>query len=155
MNKRSISKAASEVQVSPEAGPELRFAIDPAVIEARGREATVVLESRLCKACRAEVKSSKTTKKVQFADLRKLIRQHCQNDPEFFTPHLSIVETAFRLLLLAARDPVSLGALHERITQLWMDSPSPRHISAEDLGRMLLHDAYYGIVEVKPVEAKA
>ena len=153
--RRASKTAAPVVESPPEAGPELRFALDAGAIEARGREAVTVIESRLCQASRDKAKPSKTGKRAGFADLRKLVRRHCQDDPEFLGPRLSVVETAFRLLLLAPKEPVSLSALHEQLSQLWMTSPWPRHVSVESLGRMLLHDTYYGIVETEGRDEKA
>ena len=146
---RAVKSGASAAESPPETGPKLGFALDARAIEARGREAATVIESRLCPASRDKVKPSKAGKKPGFADLRKLVRRYCQDAPEFLTPYLPVVETAFRLLLLTPREPVLLTTLHEQITRLWMNSPWPRSVSIGSLERMLLHDTYYGIVEVK------
>ena len=132
--------------------PELRFALDPRAMEARGVEAATVLGSRLCEASRAKIKSPQTAQKMQFADLRKLIRQNCHDDPEFLSPNLPVVETAFRVLLIAPKEPVPLSVLHDQIARIWSESSWPRHISAESLARVLLHDTYYGVVGVKSEE---
>ena len=129
---------------------EPRYALDPQVIEARGRVATALVESRLCTASREKRKAGQGTLKAKFAALRKLLRDNCQRDTEYLHSQLPIMETAFRLLLIAPREPVALSTLHEQVDELWSNSTWPRHISAEALARVLSHDDYYGIVEVTP-----
>jgi hypothetical protein len=134
---------------STEEYQEPRFAIDLKTIEAQGRMPTVILASRMCAASKAKLKSPEAVHEMSFAQLRKLIRQNCRKDPEYLSPHLPVMETAFRILLASPKEPVSLSALHDQITQLWIGLPWPRQISIESLARVLSHDSYYGMVVVE------
>ena len=139
-------------KTAPEETPEPYYAIDPAAIEALGRSATVVVASRLCEAAREKAGPPEKLRSVKFADLRKLLRQHCKDDAEFLNPQLPIAETVFRLLLIMQDGPVALSTLHNEVARLWMDATWPRNISTEALARVLSNDRYYGVVEVAPQE---
>ncbi len=146
MATRSTAGPREESASEEHDGP--RYALDPQLIEANGRVATTLLESRMCEASREKRKASQGTLASQFAALRKLIRDNCQRDAEYLHSQLPVMETAFRLLVIAPLEPVALSTLHGQIDELWSDSTWPRHISAEALGRVLGNDDYYGIVEV-------
>jgi hypothetical protein len=139
---------------SPEvSGTEIQerfFAINPNAIEAAGRSVNALLSSRLCEASRAKLKSSDAWKTMKFRELRRLIKQNCVTDPEFFNPQFSVMEMSFRILLTHPKDPLSLTQLHYEIMHVWMESSWPRHIDIASLGRVLTHDTYYGVVEVTP-----
>ena len=127
---------------------EPRYIIDPQRIEDRGRAASALLESRMCAESREKLGSRFETARSDFAELRRLIRDNCQLDANYLHSHLPIMETAFRLLLIAPREPVVLSTLHGQIDDLWSSAPWPRQISAKALARILGSDGYYGIVEV-------
>ena len=128
--------------------PMPAYTIDPQAIEAHGRMVSTMIESRLCDGGRAKLKSPDALQTMKFAQIQRLLRQQCSSDPEFLNPQMPVMEAAFRLLLTSTEDSVPLELLHGQITQLWMDSPWPRHISIESLARVLAHDQYYGVVSV-------
>jgi hypothetical protein len=135
-------------QQQPEEQPMPAYTIDPHAIEAHGRMISTMIESRLCDGGRAKLKSPDALQTMKFVQIRRLLRQHCSNDPAFLNPQMPVMEAAFRFLLMSSEDSVPLELLHGQIAQLWMDSPWPRHISIESLARVLAHDQYYGVVPV-------
>ena len=124
---------------------EPSFAIDPKRIEAFGRSVAIVVGDRLCEGARAKLKPGDWRTRP-FKELRKLVRDHCVNDPEYLSAQAPVLEAIFRLLLVMPEEPVSLSELHAQVTRLWMTSPWPRHITVEALGQVLARDSYYGIV---------
>ena len=146
MTTQPAAETASEETTEP------YYTVDLAAVEALGRSAAAVVASRLCEAAREKVGSPENLRSAKFADLQKLLRQHCKNDSEFLNPQLPIAETVFRLLLITQDGPVALSTLHNEVARLWMDATWPRNISTEALARVLSNDSYYGIVEVAPQE---
>ena len=131
-----------------QAEPEISYVIDHQVIEARGRSATALVRSRLCEASKSKLRSGQSLHTMGFQALRRLVRQHCREDPDYLNPNLPVMEVAFRILLATQKEPVPLSEIHWQLSRIWMDAPWPRHITPEGLARVLAHDTYYGVVEV-------
>ena len=80
MTTQPAAETASEETTEP------YYTVDLAAVEALGRSAAAVVASRLCEAAREKVGSPEKLRSAKFADLQKLLRQHCKNDPEFLNP---------------------------------------------------------------------
>lgn len=125
------------------------YAIRPETIEARGRSLGAVIGGRLCPTAVGKLKDPGAVSTMTYKELRNLARKECADDPEYLSPQAPVLETAFKLLLVAPGDHVNAHDLHGAISDLWMTSIRPRHISAEALTRVLDRDTYYGIVRVE------
>ena len=130
------------------AAKEPRYAIDPGVIEAQGRSPSLVVGDRLCEAAMAKLKSRDAWRTMSYAQLRQLARRNCAGQEGYLLPRQPLIETVFRMLLATREDELSLSAIHEELSELWVGSPWPRHIAAESLRRVLDASARYGIVPV-------
>ena len=133
------------------------YTTDFDLIEAQGRDPEALVGSRRCKACRAappRAAAKGKKKKASAKDHRKRIQTHCSQQPDYLEPDLPLQELAFRLLL-AAPEPLSLSALHQRFSDLWVGAASPRHIGREALDRVLAHSMYYGTVQVNKEEGES
>ena len=128
---------------------KLSYTIRPDLIEAQGRSVNTIVAERLCTQSLQKVKSPEALRKMSFKQLRNLARRNCANDPDYIPSQAPVLEAAFRMLLSAPTDSLSLNAIHARITDLWSSSPRPRHISEESLARVLSHDTRYGIAEAE------
>jgi hypothetical protein len=122
------------------------YVIDPKIIEAGGRDSSVLVGSRLCNSCQNGIDPSQFAPKVRFSELVKVMRSHCSNTTEYLDSSLPTMEIAFRLLLLKGNKFTSLGGIHDQISKILMNADWPRYISEQDLEKMLSHDTYYGIV---------
>ncbi len=137
--------------------PESIYTTNFDLIEALGRDPEALVGSRRCKTCKAAPARGGTKdkpKKASAKDHRKRIQTHCSRQPDYLEPDLPLQELAFRLML-AAPEPLSLSALHQRFSDLWVGAASPRHIGREALDRVLAHGAYYGTVQVNKEEESA
>ena len=124
------------------------YAIRPDVIEARGRSLGTIVGGRLCPTAVAKLKEPGAALTMTYKELRNLAKKECSDDPEYLSPQAPVLETAFKLLLVAPADHLSAEDLHNAISDLWMTAIRPRHISIEALNRVLGQDTYYGIVRV-------
>ena len=138
---------------STEERQEPSYYIDIARIEAQGRSSEVLVGDRRCDSCKAlppkkPPKGKKATPVPQ--QYMACIRTHCGQQPDYLSSEMPVLETSFRLMMAAKEQPVPLGDLHQRLSDLWINSPLPRHITREALARVLAHDTYYGMVVVEP-----
>ena len=140
-----------KVGEQPESGeqaeaPEPRYSVDPAAIEALGRSVSLVIGERLCEAALAKLKEPDAWRSMSYKELRKLLRENCSDQEGYLSPQHPLLETVARILLTSKADAVALHDLHDEISDLWMTSPWPRHISIESLQRVLDNGLGYGIV---------
>jgi len=124
------------------------YAIRPDIIEAHGRSLGTVVGARLCPTAVAKLKDPRATLTMTYKELRNLAKKECSDDLNYLSPQAPVLETAFKLLLVAPGDWLSAEDLHSAISDLWMTAIRPRHISIEALTRVLNRDSYYGIVRV-------
>lgn len=131
------------------AAAEPAYSIDPNAIARQGRAIGDLAADRLCAGALTKVKRGASLREADLADVRTLAREQCGSDPEFLSARLPVLEAVFRVLLVSKEEAVPVSALAERLTELWKDTPWPRHITTETLERLLAHANYYGIMRVK------
>ena len=81
------------------------------------------------------------------ADLLATIKDCCSKAPEFITYRLPILEGVFRLLLANGNQPLDVEELGKQLRER-LDGDAYR-TSPEILSRLLGHDQYYGLRQVK------
>ena len=124
---------------------EPRYAVEPSLIEARGQSVAMVLGDRLCEAARAKLKSPDAWRSMTYKEIRKLMKDNCSGQQGYLEPQQPILETVVRVLLSARADSLSLGEIHDELSDLWVTAPWPRHISSEALQRVLDNATHCGI----------
>ncbi len=143
---------------STEEGQELSYYIDIDRIEAHGRSAEALVGDRRCDTCKALPPKNPPKGKKAIPVPRQYmntIRTHCGQQPDYLSPEMPVLETSFRLMMAAKTQPVTLSDLHQQLSDMWINSPLPRHITREALARVLAHDTYYGMAVIEPeVEEK-
>jgi hypothetical protein len=103
-----------------------KFHIDFDWWERESREFRVYLASHLCpehKAAFADVDNTDVVDVVdpETAEVRKedsiqhLLRSHCSKQPDFITPHTSLVDAVFRVFIANGNQPLSPEELADRI----------------------------------------
>ncbi len=137
-----------QTQQAAPASAEAMYTIRSESIEAQGRSISLVIGERLCHRAVTKAGDMATIKSKSFKQLRDLARKECSGDPEYLSPQAPVLEAAFKLLFMAPNDGLSLAALHSALSDLWMTSARPRHISMQALARVLTQDTYYGIAQV-------
>lgn len=125
------------------------YHIRPEIIEAHGRSVSLIVGDRLCGAAFAKMKSPDAWRTMTYKELRKLAKENCGNQEGYITAQQPVVEAAFKLLLAAPRDTLSLTEIHERLSDIWLIAPWPRHIGRESLQRVLDNAARHGILRVE------
>ncbi len=125
---------------------ESRYTIMPEVLESQGRSMAAIVASRLCAECAEHADAPLWS--LSFNKLRALAREHCADAADFVPSQAPVLEAAFRLLLISPEDEVPLSALHEQLSELWVNALRAQTISPEALARVLRYDTRYGIVEL-------
>lgn len=125
---------------------EHAYAFSPEVITALGLSIPVVVGERLCDAALATLKEDDTWRTMSYKELRKLFRDNCNDQDGYLSPQAPLLETIVRMLLSAKKDAVTVSELHSVLSDLWITSPWPRHISIESMQRVLDNGTAYGIV---------
>jgi len=125
---------------------EHAYAFSPEVITALGLSIPVVVGERLCDAALAKLKEDDTWRTMSYKELRKLFRDNCNDQDGYLSPQAPLLETIVRMLLSAKKDAVTVSELHSVLSDLWITSPWPRHISIESMQRVLDNGTAYGIV---------
>jgi hypothetical protein len=133
----------AEVEV---AEVEPTYSFSPEAIEAMGQSIPIVLGDRLCDAALAKLKEDNAWRTMTYKELRKLFRDNCADQDGYLSPQAPLLETVVRMLLTAKKDSVALTDVHADISDLWITSPWPRHISIESMQRVLDNGLRYGIV---------
>ncbi len=137
-----------QTQQTPATAAEAMYAVRPEFIEAQGRSLGAVIGERLCAGAVTKGGGHTAIMSKSFKQLRDLARRACSDDPEYLSPQAPVLESVFKLLLVAPNDGLSLAALHSAISDLWMTSARPRYISIGALARVLTQDRYYGVGQV-------
>ena len=84
---------------------------------------------------------------IPAVELLSTIRDCCSKTPGFITSKLPILESVFRLFLANGNQPLDLEELEKHLRE--QSSGYTSHTSAEMLSRLLSHDQYYGLHQVK------
>lgn len=79
------------------------------------------------------------------------IRRHCKDDADFITQSMPLQEIVFRTLLLHGAEPMTLGQLHQELTERWSSLLRPISVTVSGLARILDTDQFYGFESI-PVE---
>ena len=79
------------------------------------------------------------------------IRRHCKDDADFITQAMPLQEIVFRTLLLHGAEPMTLGQLHQELTERWSSLLRPISVTVSGLARILDTDQFYGFESI-PVE---
>jgi hypothetical protein len=125
---------------------EHAYAFSPEVITALGLSIPVVVGERLCDAALAKLKEDDTWRTMSYKELRKLFRDNCNDQDGYLSAQAPLLETVVRMLLSAKKDAVTVSELHSVLSDLWITSLWPRHISIESMQRVLDNGTAYGIV---------
>jgi hypothetical protein len=83
---------------------------------------------------------------MSYKELRKLFRDNCNDQDGYLSAQAPLLETVVRMLLSAKKDAVTVSELHSVLSDLWITSLWPRHISIESMQRVLDNGTAYGIV---------
>jgi len=95
--------------------------------------------------CRERLKSGGA--EISASELLSTIKDCCSKTPGFITRKLPILESIFRLFLANGNQPLDLEELSEKLRELL--EGDTRRTSTEVLSRLLSHDRYYGLRQVK------
>lgn len=79
------------------------------------------------------------------------IRGHCAGDTDFIRQSMPLQEIVFRTLLLDADSTMTLGQLHQELTERWSSAIRPITVTLCGLARILDSDEFYGF-EAIPVD---
>ena len=119
------------------------------VIERQGRSLQMVVGDRLCEGARLKLEEPTGGDTLTFKELRKLLKDNCGGQEGYLLPQAPLLETVARMLLIAKHDSLSLTEIHGYVSELWITSPWPRHISRESLQRVLDNGLSYAVVRLK------
>jgi hypothetical protein len=103
-----------------------KFHIDFDWWERESREFRVYLASHLCPEHKAAFADAEGTDVVDVVDaetaevrkedgIQHLLRSHCSRQPDFITPHTSLVDAVFRVYIANGNQPLSPEELADRI----------------------------------------
>ena len=72
------------------------------------------------------------------------IRAHCADDPDYIRQSMPLQEIVFRTLLLADDQTLTLGELHNELTERWSSPIRPITVTVAGLAKILDSDEFYG-----------
>jgi hypothetical protein len=121
--------------------PASGWFIDRDWLKQNNRSLSALARSSLCARCRKQ--SDAEEKELTETELLKTIKSCCQQDPEYITEHMPILESIFRLLLANGNRPLSLDELARQLSERRGGFGS--HTPREALSRLLAGDQYYGL----------
>jgi hypothetical protein len=150
-----------------QAASTTRYCIDVGWYEKQGRSFRLLVESRLCPACRERIgtqveervpvvnakgKVVYEARSVPFpANPIAQIRDCCSRAKGFIHPNLPLREVIFRILLANGNQPLDIEEIYQQLD--WMGyGERTRFVSPALLRRLLENDDYYGIRSIPPAE---
>ena len=142
----TIDETDGTVEVA-EKEPSYFFSLE--VIERQGRSIQMIVGDRLCEGARLKLEGPNGWNTLTFKELRKLLKDNCADQDGYLLPQAPLLETVARMLLVAKHDSLSLSEIHRDVSDLWITSPWPRHISKESLKRVLDNGLLYAVVRTK------
>ena len=77
-------------------------------------------------------------------DLNAEIRAHCADDPDFIRQSMPLQEIVFRTLLLADDQTMTLGEIHNELSERWSSPIRPITVTLAGLSKILDNDVFYG-----------
>ena len=80
------------------------------------------------------------------------IRRHCKDDADFIAQSMPLQEIVFRTLLLNGDEPLTLGQLHQELTERWSSPLRPITVTLSGLARILDSDLFYGFESIPVAE---
>ena len=125
--------------------PKTLWSIDLSWYQQNNRSFSTLAQSCLCPKCAKRLNAGK--KEIPADELLSTIKDCCSHAPDFITERLPITESVFRLFLVNGNQPLDLEELEKQLSQ-WLDGDTYR-TSPEILSRLLSHDQYYGLRQVK------
>ena len=139
----------STVSVNPRLeGLEYRFSLDR--LAELNRSAVPLLVPRLNAACPSYGKT--LTETDDPVALLAEIRANCADDDNYIRQSMPLQEIAFRTLLLADDQTLTLRELHYELTERWSSPIRPITVTVSGLARILDSDVFYGFESVAPPE---
>ena len=131
----------STISVNPRLeGLEYRFSLDR--LAELSRSAVPLLAARLNAACPSYRKAPTETDDP--VALLAEIRANCADDDDYIRQSMPLQEIAFRTLLLADDQTLTLGELHHELTERWSSPIRPITVTVQGLARILDSDVFYG-----------
>ena len=121
-------------------GVEYRFNLDR--LSELNRSPLPLLQARLNVSCPSYAKAA-----TELGDPNTLIaeiRTNCADDPDFIRQSMPLQEIVFRTLLLADDQTMTLGEIHQLLTERWSSPIRPITVTIAGLARILNSDAFYG-----------
>ncbi len=129
-------------------GLEYRLSLER--LETLNRSPIPLLLSRLNTGCPSY---GKTPAEIDdAAALIAEIRAHCAGDDDFIRQAMPLQEILFRTLLLNGDDPMTLGELHQELTERWSSPIRPITVTLSGLARILDGDEFYGFEALPSAE---
>ena len=83
------------------------------------------------------------------------IRAHCADDPNFIRQSMPLQEIVFRTLLLADDQTMTLGAIHNDLSERWSSPIRPITVTVAGLSKILDNDVFYGFELIPAPEPEA
>ena len=123
----------------------MRWFIDFDWYRQSNRSFFTLAQDYLCPKCREQLEAGKA--EIPADELLSTIRDCCSKSPGFITSRLPILESVFRLFLANGNQPLDLEELGKQLNERF--GGYTYNASAEILSRLLSHDQYYGLRQVK------
>ena len=129
-------------------GLEYRFSPDR--LAELNRAPVPLLLARLTTGCPSY---GKTVADINSVDtLIAELRGHCAGDTDFIRQSMPLQEIVFRTLLLDADSKMTLGQLHQELTERWSSAIRPITVTLSGLARILDNDEFYGFAAIPVAE---
>lgn len=123
-----------------------RYFIDLKWYEENNRSFLDLAQSRLCSACRDNLKAKQAKEKPH--DPIIAIRDCCSKAKDYIAPNLPLMETIFRIFLANGNQPLSLEEISQQLLEQYGKASSVT--TPEILHRLLEKDRYYGLRLAEP-----
>lgn len=127
---------------------EYRFSLER--LAELNRSPVPLLLARLNTACPSYGKTSADVDNPN--KLNAEIRAHCADDPNFIRQSMPLQEIVFRTLLLADDQTMTLGAIHQELSERWSSPIRPITVTVTGLSKILDNDAFYGFEAIPAPE---
>ena len=122
-----------------------RWFIDFDWYQQSNRSFFALAQDYLCPKCRERLEAGGT--EISTDKLLATIRDCCSKTPGFITSKSPILETVFCLFLANGNQPLDLEELGKQLSE--QSGGYTYRTSDEILSRLLSHDQYYGLSQVK------
>ena len=142
------TEAVPEVKEEPEVYEPPDYYISFPRLEELKRSAVMLVAARRVDSC-----PSMSRPLSELTDARALINeiaQHYQEDEDFISTDMPLMEIVFRILLSRRNKPTSLTDLHYELNERWATPIRPINVSETGLQKILDGDNYYGFARSEP-----